>query len=51
MLPLQSPVEYLAHVTASPAKVDEILIVGHRILKIRKSEVRDYSVVGNVPVS
>ena len=35
----QSPVEYLTHVTASPAKVDEILIVGHRVLDASELEV------------
>jgi hypothetical protein len=37
--PLQSSVEHLTHVTASPPKVDEILIVGHRVLERRESEV------------
>ena len=49
--PLQSPVEHLTHVTASPAKVDEILIVGHRILERCGSEDHSQTIVGNVPVS
>ena len=36
--PLQSPVEYLTHVTADPPKVDIVLVVGHRILESLESE-------------
>ena len=49
--PLQSPIKHLTHVATSPAEVDEILIVGDRILERRESEVRLYTIMGNVPVS
>jgi hypothetical protein len=45
---LQSLVEYLAYVTASPPKVDVILIVGHRVLERRESEVHLRRAVGRV---
>ena len=38
--PFQSPVESLAYVSASPSKVDIILIVGNSVLVRRESEVR-----------
>jgi hypothetical protein len=44
--PLQSSVEHLTHVTASPPKVDEILIVGHGVLERRESEVHLHCTVG-----
>ena len=44
---LQLPVEYLTHVTANPAKVDVVLIVGHSVLEGCESEVRLHRVGGN----
>ena len=38
--PFQSPVECLAHISASPSKVNVILVVCHRVLDKRGSEVR-----------
>ena len=35
---LQFPVEYLTYIATGPPKVDEILIVGHRVLDRRESE-------------
>ena len=46
---LQSPVEYLAYITASASKVNVVLIVGHRVLKGNGLEVHPHAVVGNVP--
>ena len=37
--PLQSPVQYLAYIAASPSKLGVVLIVGHRVLGGQKSEV------------
>ena len=34
--PLQSPVEHLTYITASPSKFDVILIVGHGVLDTRE---------------
>lgn len=38
--PLQSPVEYLAHISAVPAEVDIVLPVRHRVLDRREPTVR-----------
>ena len=39
LFPLQSLVEHLARVTTSPAKINVILFIGHRVLERRESEV------------
>jgi hypothetical protein len=48
---LQFPVEYLECITASPPEVEVILVVGHRVLDRRESEVRLHRVIENVPES
>ena len=38
--PFQSPIECLAYASARPPELDVILVVGHRILEDRESEIR-----------
>ena len=46
---LQFPVEHLAHISASPPEVDEILIIGHRVLERCKSAVCQLHEEGTCP--
>jgi hypothetical protein len=45
--PLQFPVEYLTYISTSLPEVDVILIVGHRVLDGRESEVHLRRAGGN----
>ena len=47
----QFPVKHLAYIAASPAKVDVVLVVDHRVLDGRESEVGPHRVGGNAPES